>query len=402
MSPWRVVVAATGTMAVSLSLLFVVATVGPQLVSELGLDRAALGAVVAAAYAIAALVWRPAAGVADRLGPRSTMAVTAGLSAVALALVAAAGGTFALLIAGVIAGAGQALANPATNLAIVQSLPEGRTRATAVGTKQAGVPLGALLAGAALPSAAEQWGWRAAVGSTAIVAIVVVVVVWFSVPPVPRPALRRARAVPAESVSAGGGAKLLLLCGFQVLLGAGVAAVNTYLPLFATEALAATPQVAGTLTLVVGAVGITARVVLTRLSAGAGRADAALGRLTGLASLGALALAAAPLVGSWLAWLGALLVGGTAVAANAVVMLVVIRGYPPPGTARATGKVSAGFFTGFALGLPLFGLLVDATGSYPTGWVVVAGVLAAATLTGYRHRRLVGQPAEPGAATPVS
>lgn len=362
-------------MAVSLSLLFVLATVGPLLVDELGLQRAELGAVVAAAYAVAAAAWWPAAGVVDWLGGRRAMAVTAALAAAALAVMASADGTRTLLVAGAIAGVGQALANPATNLVMVQSLAEGRGRATAVGTKQAGVPLGALVAGAALPSVAAEWGWRAAVASASLVAVAVVVLVLTTLSPT-----ARAGARPRASVPVSRDARLLLLCGFQLLVGAGVAAVTTYLPLFATEALAVTPRVAGTLTLLVGVTGIVARVVVTRLSAGSGRPAAALGRLSAAAVAGALPLALAPLAGAWLAWVGALLVGGTAVAANAVAMLVVIEGYPPSAMARASGMVSAGFFTGFAVGPPLFGLLVDATGSYPTGWVSVAAVLATATL----------------------
>ncbi len=379
---WPVVVAATATMAVAFSLVFVMATVGPLLVADLGLSRVVLGGVVAAAYAVAAGVWRPAAAVVDRLGTRRAMAITAALAAAALTLVATARGLPNLVVAGVVAGVGQALANPATNLEIARSFPETRARASAVGTKQAGVPLGAVVAGAALPSAAAAWGWRAAVASAALLAMVVAVLVLRTHALAP-PSGRRVRTVPMfRDVS------LLLLCAFQLLLGAGVAAVNTYLPLFATQALAVTPRVAGTLTLVVGVTGIAARVVVTRLSAGSSPARGVLGRLTAAAVVGALALAAAPLGGAWLAWLGALLVGGTAVAANAVAMLVVVEEYRPPATARASGVVSAGFFVGFAVGPPLFGFLVDHSGSYATGWVVVAGMLAAATVTAVAAERL--------------
>lgn len=143
---WAVAVAAA-TMAVAFSMVFVLATVGPLLVADLGLSRVVLGGVVAAAYAVAAAVWRPAADVVDRLGTRRAMAVTGALAAAALTLVATARGLPNLVVAGVVAGVGQALANPATNLEIARSFPETRARASAVGTKQAGVPLGALAPG---------------------------------------------------------------------------------------------------------------------------------------------------------------------------------------------------------------------------------------------------------------
>ena len=219
--------------------------------------------------------------------------------------------------------------------------------------------------------------------SAAVLALVVAVLVLRTRSSAPESGRGRVRPVPMSR-----DASLRLLWAFQLLLGAGVAAANTYLPLFATQTLAVTPQVAGTLTLVVGVTGIAARVVVTRLSAGSSRARGALGRLTAAAVVGALALAAAPFGGAWLAWLGAVLVGGTAVAANAVAMLVVVEEYRPPATARASGVVSAGFFAGFAVGPPLLGLLVDSTGSYATGWVVVAGMLAAATVTAVAAQRL--------------
>lgn len=373
----------TAVMAVAMSLVFVLATLGPELVGELGLSRATLGGVVTVAYGVAAVAWRPATKVVERRGTRGSLALTAGFAALGLSVLALARSPLVLLVAAALAGTAQALANPATNLAVVEHLPAGRRRAMAVGTKQAGVPFGALLAGAILPGLAVAFGWRTVVAAAAAASVVTLVAV---VAIVPRAGVRTP--APGRHQSALKDPSLSVLCAFQLLLGAGVASVNTYLPLFATEALAVSASVAGTLTLAVGVTGIAARVVLTHLAGVAGRADAALGRLTAVASVGALGLAAAPMAGAWLAWAGALVIGGTAVAANAVAMLVVIQRYPPPATARASGMVSAGFFAGFALGPALFGLLVDTFESYPTGWLTVAGVLGAAAVAGTRHRRL--------------
>ncbi|MGH3342323.1 MAG: hypothetical protein ACRDPK_05440, partial [Carbonactinosporaceae bacterium] len=63
---------------------------------------------------------------------------------------------------------------------------------------------------------------------------------------------------------------------------------------------------------------------------------------------------------------------------------------PPLDTARASGRVLAGFFTGLC-GTPLvFGALVDATGAYLSGWALTALMFAAALAisAGPTRRRL--------------
>lgn len=111
----------------------------------------------------------------------------------------------------------------------------------------------------------------------------------------------------------------------------------------------------------------------------AGRPDRAV-RLPGSLAVGAVA-AALLLAGSSsarpLVWVAALAVGVFAVAANAVSMVLVLQRAEPGRAGQDSALVSAGFFAGFAVGPPLFGVLAEA-GRYGSGWLLVAAEFAGA------------------------
>jgi MFS family permease len=77
----------------------------------------------------------------------------------------------------------------------------------------------------------------------------------------------------------------------------------------------------------------------------------------------------------WPLWAGALGMGLTAVATNAIAMSMVLRdpGFGSP--APAAGLLSVGFFGGFALGPPLFGLVQNGPWGFAYAWLVLIGVL---------------------------
>ncbi|MGB8198846.1 MAG: hypothetical protein WCF33_03960, partial [Pseudonocardiaceae bacterium] len=94
-----------------------------------------------------------------------------------------------------------------------------------------------------------------------------------------------------------------------------------------------------------------------------------------------------PAGGLALVWAGAIGVGATAVAANAVSMLSVIndRRFGPVG--HASALAASGFFAGFVLSPPLAGLLADTAGFSGT-WLLVTGAFLLATLCAAALRRL--------------
>ncbi|MEI5098007.1 MFS transporter [Streptomyces sp. PmtG] len=285
----------------------------------------------------------------------------------------------------------QALANPATNKAILASVEPAR-RAAVTGLKQSGVQLGAFAAGLPLTALAAWSGWRAAVWTAAGAAVVTAA---WALRALPRTdgaggtggadgadgagAVRHQRPGAPVAASLVPRGAIAWLAVFSLFLGCGIASVNTYLALYGARRLDLSPAAAGALVAVLGVAGIAGRVGWSR-AARPGRAEwlpawLAAGSV-GAALLLLAAAAAAPLV-----WPGAVAVGVFAVSANAVSMVLVMQRAAPGRAGQDSALVSAGFFAGFAVGPPLFGLLA-AAGHYGAAWTVVAAEFAAACAVG--------------------
>ncbi|MGH3941014.1 MAG: MFS transporter [Pseudonocardiaceae bacterium] len=383
---------ATAAMAVAMLGPYAVSALGPSLVNDLQLPRSAVGALVTATFAVACVASLVAGRVVDVSGPRRGVAVLAGLVLTGLLAAALAPGYGWLLAALAVIGLALALANPATNLLVAGRVP-GPKRGLAIGVKQSGVPLSAFAAGLVLPPVAAVAGWRAGMAAAAVLPIVLLIVVWRSVPgDAPRPD-RSGRARPGLRTSTSALSPWLAgLMGFSLLLGSGLATVNTYLPLYASQQLELPDAAAGSVLASFGVAGLIARVVWTRLADRLVDVTMAL-RWLALAAAGAtVLLALAAEWGTWLVWAGAIGVGATATAANAVSMLAVLR--RGGATGHASALVSLGFFGGFAVGPTSAGLLADHAG-WGSTWHVVAVVFVAAAAAGALLARLARHGASP-------
>ncbi|MGI5429277.1 MFS transporter [Streptomyces sp. CA-179760] len=354
-------------MAFSMLQLFLLGALGPRLVAELDVSPTVLGLTTTVGFSTAALLSPLGGRVVDRVGPRRCLVSLLAVSALALALLGSAPGTGVLLTAVALGGLPQALANPATNKAILAAVPPAR-RGSVTGMKQSGVQLGAFAAGLPLAALAGLTGWRGAVWTAAGAAVVAAVWAALALPADPP-----AKSTPAVWVPRG---MIAWLMAFSLLLGCGIASVNTYLSLYGTERLGLGPTAAGALVAVLGVAGIAGRVGWSKV---AGRPERA-AWLPGSLAVGAVA-AALLLAGSStvrpLAWVAAVAVGVFAVAANAVSMVLVMQRAAPGRAGQDSALVSAGFFVGFAVGPPLFGMLAEA-GRYGGGWLLVAAEFAGA------------------------
>ncbi|WP_435056372.1 MFS transporter [Streptomyces venezuelae] len=355
-------------MAFSMLQLFLLGALGPRLVTELDVSPAVLGLTTTIGFGTAAVL-SPAGGrIVDRIGPRRSLVILLLVSAGALALIGAAPGAGLLLGAVALGGVPQALANPATNKAVLRAVPAER-RGAVTGLKQSGVQLGAFAAGLPLALLAGGIGWRGAVWTGAGAALLAGVWALRVLPadPAAPPAGTRTPLVPRGMVA--------WLAVFSLFLGAGIASVNTYLALFGAQRLGMGPTTAAALVAVLGVAGIAGRVGWSK-AARPGRAE----WLPGWLACGALAAAvllAAALAAGPLVWAGAIAVGVFAVSGNAVSMVLVMQRAAPGRAGQDSALVAAGFFGGFAVGPPLFGLLAQ-SGRYGPGWLLVAAEFAAA------------------------
>jgi len=129
--------------------------------ADLGLTLAQAGSFLSAYYIGPSLVSLPAGTLADRWGVKRMLVL--GQVVIALGLLAASAATsyaaFTLLL--VAAGFGYGMLNPTSTKAVMGWSPPAR-RATLVGLKQVGLPLGGMLGAALLPALALRLSWRTA------------------------------------------------------------------------------------------------------------------------------------------------------------------------------------------------------------------------------------------------
>lgn len=364
----------TCAMAFSMLQLFLIGALGPRLVAERGLSTAVLGLTTTVGFAAAAALSPIAGRMVDRIGPRRSLVLLLGVCALALALIGAAPGAGVLLGAVALGGLPQAVANPATNKAILAAVPLAR-RAAVTGLKQSGVQLGAFAAGLPLAALAGGLGWRGAVWTASGAALLAAGWALRTLPadpPAPPAPAARTSLVPRGMVA--------WLAGFSLFLGAGIASVNTYLALYGVQRLGMGPAVAAALVAVLGVAGVAGRIGWSK-AARPGRAE----WLPGLLACGAVAAAGllgGGLLAAALVWAGAAAVGVFAVSGNAVSMVLVMQRAAPGRAGQDSALVAAGFFTGFAVGPPLFGHFAQ-SGRYGAGWSLVAAEFAAAAAVAF-------------------
>ena len=137
-------------------------SIAPLIRDDLALSVAEAGSFISAYYIGPSLMSLPAGWMADRWGVLPSMVL--GQVLIAVGLVAVGGShAFPLMAACmVVSGAGYGILNPTTTKAGMAWFPP-RQRATVVGLKQVGLPLGGALGALIMPPLALAFGWRTAV-----------------------------------------------------------------------------------------------------------------------------------------------------------------------------------------------------------------------------------------------
>ncbi|AZZ92914.1 MFS transporter [Hahella sp. KA22] len=371
------------SMTLPMLILYTIGALGPLLIADLGIEAGWLGYVTMSAFGVAAMLSLAAGPLVERLGARRGLLLLFVSVALAYALMITLPGFAGIIAAVAVCGVAQALSNPVTNLLIAQQIAPPR-KAFAVGLKQSGVQLGALIAGGLLPLIAVPFGWRAAMATIIPVALLLAFTAPALAPPAP-PAESRRSWLPARP-----GALLLNLMAVQGCAGVTLSAFVTFLPIFATQQ-GVSQHDAGMMVAVFGVMGLTSRLTLTPLST---KLKDESWMLLGLMALTALALWITQQASSeshWPLWVGVLIVGLTAVATNAVAMGMLLRDRVFGAPATASGLLSAAFFGGFAAGAPLFGAVSGSSFGFNGAWsvlslVALAGSAAALGLALLRRR----------------
>jgi MFS family permease len=357
---------------------------GPMIRDEFAISRFQLGLLTTCFFLVGGPLSLVAGRAADHYGARRVMLIAFGLAAAALVGMASAPAFAVMLVGAGAAGLALATGNPVTNKLIADHLPPGR-RGLVMGGKQAGVQVGAFLAGALLAPIAVRIGWRMALGWSAALPLIGLL---GAVVLIPRGAGAESDRAPVRAVSGGGlPSGVRWLAAYAFLMGTGVAAINAYLPLYLVERGGASQEAAGAVAATIGIVGIGSRIAWGWASERMPSFSLPL-LLLGIGAVLAVGMVAAvERIGLWIAWPAAVLFGASAVTWNAVGMLAVITESGSRLAGRASGVVTAGFYLGFVGSPVLFGLLVDATSDYGLAWLLVAAVFAAtvAVVIGWRR-----------------
>lgn len=367
------------TMATSTFATVVASVLAVQLIDEFEISRAQIG-ILALANGIVGALASPLFGrITDWLG--SVRAVTAALATgiVTLALWSISPNYEVLVVGALLTGLANAWGNPATNALIVDTVPPG-DRGVVTGIKQSGVQMGTFLGGLLLPLFAGWWSWRVAILLFLVLPTGALVTMIGRSDGVDRRAARRTRSTEALPLS------VRWVAAYGTISGLATSSMLVFLPLFANEHLGWSETGGGATVAMVGFAGIFARVLWPRASErrlGHGRTLRILASMTTVSAV-LLVLISLDVVGGWAVFPAVALLGGGAVAWNAVGMLAVMDFSPEGGVGKGTGFVLLGFLTGLALGPPLMGLSVDQLGTYTPGWATVALLLVVSALISSR------------------
>ena len=356
-----------------------ISPLSPSLVEGFALSRLQVAFIIPSIYLGGLFFSMPGGRLADRLGVRTSFLGGLALGAAALMAGAWAPGFPTFLLALFVAGIGWSVVNPALGRAIIDLFPA-RERGIAMGIKQMGLTLGGFAAALVLPAEAALLGWRAAIVTCGAVVAVPVVLTWRTLAPLAAgaPAVLDGGVV-SPSVGAWewlGRPALIVFFATGLVLGMVQAAVLSYLPLYAVQALGFDKIGAGLLVACSQAGGAVSRLVL-----GAASDRWLTGRrslwLTLTGAVGAaifLVYAAHPVSSPGLA--GALAFASGVGAYGWVGIFFVV-------SAEVGGRRSAGLLSGVAfasivvgllVGPAVFGLLLVRADSYVLPWAVFAGL----------------------------
>jgi predicted MFS family arabinose efflux permease len=355
---------ASSVVAIGVIPSFMTGALAIQMRSEFEVTPVVLGVLVGLFFGSAALASGPAGRLVQRLGSWSGMEVAAVGSAICLggiALVAHDAATLGLLL--IIGGLANSFANPGANLLLVDVVPADR-RALALGVKQAAIPMATLLAGLSIPVLALTLGWRWAFGVAACAALAIAA--FGSTrrePRASRPPTDDASHQSEAAASVTARVDLLLLAAAAMLGIWGGQAMGTFLVSY-TVGLGESPTTAGLILTVASIAGISARivggwVVDRRGTGGIGELKAML--MIGSVGISLIAIGLPPLM-----WLGPILAFAGGWGWSGIMTYVAVR-VDPSSPASATGITQAGVFLGATIGVPLFGVIVEAS-SYTAAW----------------------------------
>jgi MFS family permease len=357
--------------------LAVPAVLAPVAAGDFGKEPAAVGQWVGFSYMVAMFSGLAGGALVGRYGPVRLLQVA--VLGVALGLAVGAGAhVVLLLVCGVLLGSAHGLVNPASSMILATAAPL-RMRSMIFSIKQTGVPAGGAIAGMLVPLLLLWTSWQNAVLVLALAsaAFVAVLIPFRRIYDRDRRRDQRVQirsfAAPVAEVWAN--RPVLELSLVSAAYSAVQMSFTTYLVSYLKIDLAYSLVAAGLIFSAAQISGVLGRVIWGAV------ADRVLDPRRVLAILGlTMALCGAAAASFTHLWpLGAVLAicvlyGATAVGWNGVFLAEVARLAPEGRVAIVTGGTQFFTFAGVVIGPSLFGAIASATGSYGTGFALIAAL----------------------------
>jgi MFS family permease len=384
------VVTLTIQAMVSMALL-VLPVMAPVVALALDVSTTYVGFYVAVVYAGAMLASLAAGTAVARFGAIRVSQAGLVLCATGLALCAIPS-VPTVVLGALLIGLGYGPITPASSHLLALTTPAHRM-SLVFSIKQTGVPLGGVLAGAAVPSLLLLAGWQGALLAAAAANLICA----FTAQPL-RQTLDADRTA-GLSLKLGNLAQpiklvlsqpaLTLLAGCSFIFSSVQLSLTSYLVIYLHETLAYGLVAAGLLLSLSQLGGVAGRILWGWVSDRWLGARHMLALLAGLMAVSALATALLqPAMPTLLVAATLLVFGASAIGWNGVYLAEVARQAPPGMASIATGGTLAFTFFGVVLGPPVFGAISGFFGSYRAGYTALALPVLLCGITLLRARRM--------------
>jgi len=377
---WHILALITVSHVIGATAQYGINTLAPFYQDELGLSRAQVGLFFSAFYLAMTGASFGAGWLADRLGVRSATLqghLFVGICTVAASLAPSFTWAFASFF---FAGLGYSFLNPASTIGVMAWFPRAE-RATAMGAKQTGVPTGGVVAAILAPSLVLLSGWRGALAGLGVINFVfgfVFARLWRD--PEDKQVAAMSEEVPSPAVPAPLKiwSFLPVSCGTAIFL-VGQMTLITYVPLYLKETMGFSPYWASQALALTQGGAMIGRVgwgvASDRLFGG--RRKIVLILIGVLSAILVMALSFMSPQSPYYLLLPILFLAG--------VSLVGYQGVSYALIGEMAGRARTGAALGMmitinsacaTLGTPVFGYIVDRTGSYAFAWQMLAVLLA--------------------------
>lgn len=349
----------------------------PLIRAELGLSAAQFGWFVSVHYGVQAVCAFPAGALIDRFGVGRSLLVAVLIISCAGLCLSFVDSFVAALLAMALMGLGYSIVNPATTRGVFDWFPSAK-RATAMGFKQTGVPLGGVLA-AAGGVLATFLGWRAVLLLAAALSIVNFILL-LPLLKIPRKQQGNGPLFPWKDVKRVVLDRNVRAFGFvNALLHMGQANFLAYLALFLHD-VGRTSQSFSSICFGLAQLASTAGrigwgVVCDRFFQD--KRAVLLAMISVVAAMGLMAMALiTPANVQVLALLLSMLLGVTIAAYAGLTLTIASEISPSERTATTVGYNLTLVSLGGVVGPPLFGFAMDYLGGYAAGWLLTGGLVA--------------------------